>query len=165
MVIMKLKCAGAVSGTVEVAESSTVSDLLREVEKLAGMTEGQLKVIAGGKRLESLSGVLSLADVNITSATRLVATRSGSGGGVSTYDAHAGRMQRVERIQKAAEALASREAAGSRKFAFALETQAGDALQGGEGEGDGDGEEVFFSSPPTLFLARLCNCDCNEPMV
>jgi hypothetical protein len=50
---MKLKCAGAVSGTVEVGD--TVGQLLRALEALVGggTAPGSLKVIAGGKKLSA----------------------------------------------------------------------------------------------------------------
>ena len=130
MTTLKLKCAGAVSGTIEVTDSATVGELLRELEKLAGAGEGELKVIAGGKRLADADKDLAIGNLGITAASRLVATRAG---GMSTYDAQASRLQRLERIQKAAEAIAARSSGGSRRFAFALETQDGGALQGGEG--------------------------------
>lgn len=127
--MLKLKCAGGVSGVVDVGESATVGELLHALEKLAGTDAGGLKVIAGGKKIDTADKDASMRDVGITAASRLVVSRTGVGTNPGSYDAQAGRLQRLERIQKAAEAIAARSGSHSRR-AFALETQEGRALQG-----------------------------------
>lgn len=124
---MKLKCAGAVSGAVEVSEEATVGDLFRELEKLAGTAAGSLKVIARGRKITADEAAL-LSHLGLTAAsTRLVVSRVGPN--PASYDAQTARLARLDRIQKAAEAIAKRSGGGSRR-AFALETQEGSALQG-----------------------------------
>lgn len=146
--MLKLKCAGAVSGVVDVSESATVGELLHELEKLAGTDAGGLKVIAGGKKIDTADKDASMSDVGITAASRLVVSRTGVGPNPASYDAQAGRLQRLERIQKAAEAIAARSGSGSRR-AFALETQEGIALQGEGSCWVGFREGGVFSFFPT----------------
>lgn len=127
--MLKLKCVGAVSGVVDVSESATVGELLHELEKLAGTDAGGLKVIAGGKKMDTADKDVSISAAGVTASSRLVVSRTGVGRDSASYDAQAGRLQRLERIKKAAEAIAARSESGSRR-AFALETQEGSALQG-----------------------------------
>jgi hypothetical protein len=141
--MLKLKCAGAVSGAVEVSESATVGDLVLALEELAGTAAGELKVIAGGKRLNVADRDALLKDLGLTATSRLVVSRSGA---QSSYDAQAGRLARLDRISKAAEAIAARSGGSSRR-AFSLETQEGDALQGGA--------DLFFFAEPADGFSRL----------
>ena len=126
--MLKLKCAGAVSGAIEVSASATVGELFSALEKLAGTCAGSLKVITAGKRL-SADKDAPLSAVGISSTTRLVVSRAGPNSPPSPADAHAARMARLDKISKAAEGIAKRSGGGSRPR-FALETQAGAALQG-----------------------------------
>ena len=48
---MRLKCAGAVSGEVEVDDAGTIGALVDALERKAGVEPGKLKVIAGGKTI------------------------------------------------------------------------------------------------------------------
>ena len=131
---MLLKCAGAVSGTVEVADGSTVGALVAELERRAGVPPGGLKVIAGGK---TLGGAAlfdeTLARVGFGDKTRLVVSRTAPNPAVEAHAARAARetarRERLDRIASAAEAIASRAGQTSRRR-FVLETQAGTALAG-----------------------------------
>ena len=129
-----LKCAGAVSGTVEVDDGSTVGALVAELERRAGVPPGGLKVIAGGK---TLGGAAlfdeTLARVGFGDKTRLVVSRTAPNPAVEAHAARGARetarRERLDRIASAAEAIASRAGHTSRRR-FVLETQAGTALAG-----------------------------------
>ena len=131
---MLLKCAGAVSGTVEVDDGSTVGALVAELERRACVPPGGLKVIAGGK---TLGGAAlfdeTLARVGFGDKTRLVVSRTAPNPTVEAHAARAARetarRERLDRIASAAEAIASRAGHTSRRR-FVLETQAGTALAG-----------------------------------
>ena len=72
-----MKCAGAVSGEVEVDDAGTIGALVDALERKAGVEPGKLKVIAGGKTIPLGRRDDTLVSAKIGPTTRLVVSRVG----------------------------------------------------------------------------------------
>ena len=126
---MRLKCAGAVSGEVEVDDAGTIGALVDALERKAGVEPGKLKVIAGGKTIPLGRRDDTLVSAKIGPTTRLVVSRVGPNPAMEAEAARAAResarRERLDRIARAAESIAGRTAAG-RKRTLEIETQGGE---------------------------------------
>ena len=133
---MLLRCAGAVSGAVDVGDVATVGELVVCLAKRCACDAGELKVIAGGRLLPA-SETTTLESLGFSATTRLVVSRVRRDPAIEAQAKkealEQARADRLGRIEKAAETLANR--AGGHGHRFELEDQDGDGLAG-VGEND-----------------------------
>ena len=128
---MKLRCAGALSGAVDVGDVATVGELVAIMATRCECDGGDLKVIAGGRLLPADDSA-SLESIGVKATTRLVVSRVRRDPALEAQAARAVieqvRADRLLRIEKAAETLANR--TGGQGHRFELEDQDGDQLAG-----------------------------------
>ncbi|KAG2436923.1 hypothetical protein HXX76_006442 [Chlamydomonas incerta] len=125
-----LKVTGAIAGTVFVDSlEASVGSLRAEILRLmSSSSEGSVKLIVGGRTLQD--DAKRLCDCGVTAASRVLVARGGGGdAAAAAANAAAERAARLERVRKAAEALAGRDGRGlSDDLALDIEDQAGAAV-------------------------------------